>query len=192
MKYFFGVVLLSLVSSFYVAAKMPKLKETGLPLNQIIPELKVTDINGQATKLNQISGDKGSVLVFFRSADWCPYCKKHLIEINQWQEKFSKLGYGIAGISYDSQQVLKKFGDEHQIKFPLLADHNHQTITSFNILNQDYQPEDKNYGIPYPGIMIVDAKGKLLYKYFYQSYRNRVDMEKLFNALLEENKKGVM
>lgn len=182
MKYF-AILLLSVLSSFYVVGQIPQVKETGLPLNTSIPELKATNIHGQATKLSQISGDKGAILVFYRSADWCPFCKKHLIEINKWQDKISQLGFGIAGISYDSEEVLKGFSQQNDIGFPLLADQNHQTITSFKILNQDYKPGDRHYGIPYPGIMVVNPQGQLVFKYFYQGYKNRVDMQELYDAL---------
>lgn len=46
------------------------------------PAVAGTDINGNARTLKQLAGRKGSVLMFFRSASWCPYCKAQLIAMN--------------------------------------------------------------------------------------------------------------
>jgi len=106
-----------------------------------------------------------------------------LIEINQWQDKLNKIGYNFAGISYDSTEILKKFSDKQQLKYPLLADQNYQTMKDYKVLHQDYKPGSKNYGIPYPGVMIVDNSGKISYRYFYQGYEDRVNLQQLYNNL---------
>ena len=56
------------------ASSLPE--DTGLPLDSSVPEISVVDIHGQGQTISTLSGEKGLVLVFFRSADWCRYCKK--------------------------------------------------------------------------------------------------------------------
>ncbi|MDH5433841.1 MAG: peroxiredoxin family protein [Gammaproteobacteria bacterium] len=176
---------------FFLAAMMPlsisaeKLveKETGLPLNQKTPEIQTYMIDGNPATLADISGDKGAILVFYRSADWCSFCKKHLIEINGWNQKFNDIGYKFAGISYDSTDILKTFSDAQNIAFPLLSDPQSKTIISYNILNTEQKPGSKGYGIPFPGIMLINPEGVLTYKYFYEGYKDRVNLEELYNSL---------
>lgn len=178
----FSFILMLLISG-NLQAQTPLLKDMGLPVGKQLPALSVIDTNGEKQSLKQLSASKGLILVLFRSADWCPFCKKHLVELNQWNDKFKQLGYSIAGISYDSTETLKQFSAEKQLKYPLLSDQANKTFKDYKVLNQDYQPGSKHYGIPYPGIMVISPQGKLEYKYFYQGYKKRVNVEMLYNQL---------
>jgi peroxiredoxin len=159
----------------------------GPKLGDIAPAISAINSQKERVTLKQLSADKGLVLVFFRSADWCPYCKKHLLELDKVQEKFSNLGYGLAGISYDTTEVLNQFVSQHALKFPLLADQQAQTMLAFGILNKAYSKGDDNYGIPYPGVVVINAQGKVIDSYFYQGYKNRIDFNELYEKL---NKTG--
>lgn len=183
-KFFSTLVILSLALVVYqVCGKAPIPKEVGVTLNSQAPEVSVIDTQGKEQTIKQLTGEKGLILIFFRSADWCPFCKKHLIEINQWQDKLNKIGYKFAGVSYDSIEILKTFSDKQQLKYPLLADQNNQTMKDYKVLHQDYKPDSNKYGIPYPGVVIVDNSGKITYKYFYQGYKDRVNLQELYDNL---------
>ncbi len=176
------LVIMTLVS-FNVLAVLPPPKDTGLPLHSKVPELSAVDIFNNKQTLKQLSGDKGLVLIFFRSADWCSYCKKHLVEMNDWNDKFNELGYKFAAISYDDTNTLRKFSNKKHLKFPLLSDQNHQTIKTYNVLNTEQKEGSEHYGIPFPGVMIIDPNGNLAYKYFYLGYKKRVIIKDLYKTL---------
>lgn len=55
--------------------------EVGVKVGEKAPELSVVDAQGKPQTLASLTGEQGLVVVFFRSADWCPFCKRHLIEI---------------------------------------------------------------------------------------------------------------
>jgi peroxiredoxin len=110
-----------------------------------------------------------------------------LIALNKSQPSFLSLGYGLAGISYDSIEVLNQFVQRHAIKYPLLADTQAQTMTAYEILNKAYKKGDDNYGIPYPGVVVINKKGKVIHKYFYEGYKNRVDFTELYEILTDKN-----
>lgn len=166
-----------------VHSKSSVLESAGLPLNSKVPELSVIDIQGTSPTIAELSGENGLIIILFRSADWCPFCKKHLLEVNDWSGKLEKLGYQTVGISYDSTQILKEFSSKMKIKFPLLSDQMAQTMIDFRALNQEYKPDSRKYGIPYPGVMVINKKGELTFKYFYQGYKKRVNMQKLYEDL---------
>ena len=65
--------------------------------------------DGQRQTLDSLKGPKGLVLVFSRSADWCPYCKTQLADLNQQAEGFRRRGLGVASLTYDSVDVLRNF-----------------------------------------------------------------------------------
>ncbi|PCJ48653.1 MAG: AhpC/TSA family protein [Gammaproteobacteria bacterium] len=176
-------LFLMLVLTSISFAKMPAVKDISVAINSLVPELSVTDVNSVPKTIKQLSGNKGLVLVLFRSADWCSYCIKHLKEINEWNDRINELGYQVAGISYDSLEILKTFSDKNQLKYPLLHDLNHKTMEDLKVMNDKHKPGDKGYGIPYPGVMVINNEGRLAYKYFYEGYKKRVIMEKLYLQL---------
>nr|QQZ49828.1 redoxin domain-containing protein [Phenylobacterium glaciei] len=46
-----------------------------------IPPIAARDMAGKPVTVRDLSDKNGVVLVFFRSAKWCPYCQKQLIEL---------------------------------------------------------------------------------------------------------------
>ena len=77
-------------------------------------------------------------------------------------------------ISYDSIGALKNFADRQHIAYPLLSDPDSRIIRAFDILNETTKPGTLTFGIPYPGVYIVDAQGKVVSKYFEDDYKDRV------------------
>ena len=79
----------------------------------------------------------------------------------------------MAAISYDSPAVLKAFAVRRGITFPLLSDSESKIITAYGILNTAVEKGSKSYGIPNPGIYVLDASGTVKAKYFEDDYRER-------------------
>lgn len=184
---FSGIVVLLLAAIYFFFFTKPEPIEMGPALNKAAPAIHVLDINDQSASIEQLSGEKGVILVFFRSADWCPFCKRHLVELNGVAKQFNELGYGIGAISYDSTDILKRFTLEENIVFPLLADQQVKTMQAYNIVNNQYKPGDEHYGIPYPGVIIVNKAGDIAFKYFYEGYMRRVKFDVMYEQLKAGN-----
>src|SRR5579863_5017547 len=71
------------------------------------------------SSLSNLSGPNGLLLVFHRSADWRPYCRSELVELEQSRATLERNGLSITAVSYDSRQTLQAFAKEHDIEFPL-------------------------------------------------------------------------
>lgn len=93
--------------------------------------------------------------------------------MQQNYEKIKRAGLGLAAISYDSPAVLSNFGERKQIQFPLLSDSDSKIIRRFGILNTQPAKESTSYGIPYPGIYVLNAQGVVTAKYFEDDYKER-------------------
>jgi hypothetical protein len=55
-----------------------------------------------------------------------------------------------------------------------LSDPESKIIRAFDILNESLKPGTFGYGIPYPGVYIVDPQGTVIAKYFEDDYKDRV------------------
>ena len=86
-------------------------------------------------------------------------------------------------ISYDAVPLLKKFAARRDITFPLLSDEGSKTIDAYGIRNHEPLRNPRWEGIPHPGTFIVDQKGIIRAKLFYDNYKVRHDTEELLEAL---------
>jgi peroxiredoxin len=162
--------------------------EVGLRAGQKAPEFSARDQFGKTQTLDTLRGTKGTVLLFYRSADWCPYCKGQLIQLQAAKERFEKQGIKLAGISYDSVEILKYFSDRRKIDFPLLSDADSKIIRMYQVLNSEAL--GPNAGMARPGYFFIDPRGMIREKFFEAKYRERLTgnnvLSKLFPELGEE------
>jgi len=70
---------------------------------------------------------------------------------------FERAGFSIIALTYDSPVLQAAFIEANGIAYPMLSDVAAQSVQALGILNVDYAPGDDHYGIPYPGIFILDA-----------------------------------
>lgn len=76
-------------------------------------------------------------------------------------------------ISYDSQEVLAGFAEDHGIEYPLLSDEGSGVIRRYGILNTLIDPDEEHHGLPFPGSYLVGRDGRVEEKRFHREYRVR-------------------
>lgn len=107
--------------------------------------------------------------------------------------KFEAEGVRLFAISYDDQTVLREFAEKQEIPFPLLSDVDSEVIRSYGLLNDQIKPGDMFlYGIPYPGAFVLGGDGRVVAKFFHDSYKKRDSPELFLDAargkiLVDEN-----
>jgi hypothetical protein len=95
------------------------------------------------------------------------------VELQQQAEGFGKKGLAVASLSYDSAAILKDFAERKKIAYPMLSDPESKVIKAFGILNTNMEPGTMAYGVPFPGMYIIDARGVVKAKYFEDDHRER-------------------
>jgi peroxiredoxin len=131
------------------------------------------DQTGTARTLQSLMGEKGMVLFFFRSADWCPYCQAQLIDLNSAGAALERRGYKMAGISYDSPQILASFIEKRKLTYTLLSDPKSTIIDRYGLRDPQYPPGNLAYGVPRPIILILDKTGTVKAKLYEETYQKR-------------------
>ena len=169
----------------------------GPQVGQIVPDFRLSDQNGKVWTRASIMGRNGALLLFYRSADWCPYCKTQLVDLQSRVEELRAQGLGVAAISYDPIDVLADFASRRHITFPLLSDKGSATIKAFGILNplpelafgpdkddpnviaelKQYvsggRPNPSWAGIAFPGTFMLDPQGRVRSRFFEDYYVER-------------------
>ena len=92
------------------------------------------------------------------------------------------MGLDIVSITYDSVELLKEVEEDQGVEFTMLHDENVTHVNAFGIRNLDYEPGARAYGIPYPGIFLVDPAGVIRYKFAEDDYRIRPDFTDVLEA----------
>lgn len=157
--------------------------DTGVKAGEKAPVLQVVNTEGKAVTLSEIGGEKGTVLLFVRSADWCPYCKKQLKDWNAKAERFKEAGYQVVSVSYDSPEKLAEFAKKDMIDYPLLSDTDSATIEAFGILNKDMEEGSRFYGIPHPAVYVVAPDGTVTHRFSEEGYKERPEVDEVAEAL---------
>ena len=88
-------------------------------------------------------------------------------------------------VTYDSPELQQRFIDDGSITYPFISDVDTATMTALGILNEDYEPGEPAYGIPYPGVFVLNPEQQIVDKIFVESYRTRVDAEGMLAYALD-------
>ena len=99
-----------------------------------LPNLEVKDLNQNWVSLNDIKGEKLTVIDFW--ATWCKPCVSSIPKLNSIYEDFSKLGVEFIGINVDGPRNLAKvkpFATSLNIKYPIILDPNQDLVDEFNV-----------------------------------------------------------
>lgn len=169
----FNAVASALTADMFVEADNDNF-DPGLPVGASLPEVRVLYKGKEISALNSLSGSLGMVLVANRSADWCPYCMQQYVQLQAHHAAFRAAGIEIVALTYDAPELQQMFVDKHAITYPFLSDIDAYTVTALGILNGDYAPGDRAYGIPHPGIFVVTPGGRIVGKVFVDGYEKRV------------------
>ncbi len=95
------------------------------------------------------------------------------MELQSRYEDLKKQGLGLAAISYDSRETLKRFADARGITFPLVSDSGSTVIRRYGLLNHTVDATTRTFGVPWPGTFILDRQGRVRARFFEQAYRER-------------------
>jgi peroxiredoxin len=164
-------------------------EELGPPVGTKAPDIGTRpDQTGKPRTLNDVMGPKGLVLMFFRSADWCPYCQAQLIDVNGGYAEIEKRGYRVAALSYDSPEILQTFTAKRHIAYTFLSDPKSEVIDLYKLRDPQYAPGSKAYGVPRPIILILDRSGVIRAKLFEESFKVRPPVTAVISTLDELGK----
>jgi peroxiredoxin len=132
------------------------------------------------------------------------------VQLQADYQKLQDAGINVASISYDSEETVKAFADEHGISFPMLADLGSSVIEKFDLLNPvpQWGVEDglddpelakafRTYvsvtganslfvGIAFPGTFLLDSSGVVQERHFEEAYEERNTVSSILLRLGED------
>jgi peroxiredoxin len=179
--------LMVLVGGFF--AVTASAEDLGPPVGIKAPDIGTRlDQTGKPRTLADVTGKNGLVLMFFRSADWCPYCQAQLIDVNGGVAEIEKRGYRVAALSYDSPEILQTFTAKRHIAFTFLSDPKSEVIDLYKLRDPQYPQGSRAYGVPRPIIFVLDKTGVIKAKLYEESFKVRPPVTAVISTLDELGK----
>src|ERR1700677_941407 len=172
--------------AFFVgfATAVASAEDLGPPVGSIAPDIGARlDATSMPRTLADVMGKNGVVLMFFRSADWCPYCQAQLIDVNGGVAEIEKRGYHVAGLSYDSPEILAAFTAKRHLAYTLLSDPKSEVIDGYKLRDPEYPPGNRAYGVPRPIIFILDRNGVIKAKLYEDTFKKRPPVSLVIETL---------
>ena len=168
---------------------------------QIPNAIEVTTSEGEKVLLAQVLNNKKTILFFYRGG-WCPFCNTQMGQLKKIENKLTKLGFQLIGISTDSAKDLKKSIGKHQLSYQLLADFNSVTSQALGLAYFASQkttdrylaamglknPLQKNKAgnerlvLPVPAIYVIDSSGLVQFNYVNPNFKVRLHEDLLLKA----------
>jgi peroxiredoxin len=140
-------------------------------------DLAARDQAGQLQRLQSVMGEKGVAIFFVRSADWCPFCKRQLVDVNQHLARFRALGLNVVSVSVDEVAEIAAFAAEQKIGYTMLADPKGVINLSLGIRDEQYPVGSAAFGVPRPTLYVLDHAGTIRLRYMEPTYQTRPDLE---------------
>jgi peroxiredoxin len=174
-----------------IAKHTEQLVELGPPVGAVIPhDLSTLDADGVAREFKNLTGEKGVVLVFIRSLDWCAFCQVQTLDITKREAEFEAKGLNVVFLSYDTPELQTRFKKKSHINPTVLSDPDSEIIKAFGLLNESMNPNGRYYGAPHPVVFIVNNEMTIAAKLYEEdylsndkSYRNRPKIDFILSAI---------
>ncbi|HEY8398020.1 MAG TPA: thioredoxin-dependent thiol peroxidase [Flavihumibacter sp.] len=120
------------------------------------PAFSGKDQHGNTIRLSDYKGKK--VALYFYPADMTPTCTVQACNLRDNYALLQERGIQVIGVSPDDINSHKKFGERHQLPFPLIADTSHSIIEKYGVWG-----EKQLYGRKYMGLhrttYLINEKG---------------------------------
>ena len=108
-----------------------------------------------------------------------------LVQLQKNLSAFNQAGIEVVALTYDDPALQQAFIDKNHIEYPFLSDVDAYTVKKLGILNEQYEPGDGAYGIPYPGIFVLDNQMNIVGKIFLHGYETRVNAQAVLAYAIE-------
>ena len=143
----------------------------GLGVGEKAADFTLTDAGGKEVSLQSILKTGKVALVFVRSAEWCPFCRTQLQDLQKNREEIEATGARLIAVSYDSPATNGAASAKLGLTFPLLSDPGSTVIDAYGIRNQE--AKGRAAGVPHPVVFILDQEGVIRAKLMRDGYKVR-------------------
>jgi peroxiredoxin len=189
---------LFLVILFSAILNMVSAQSAGsmLKVGNTAPDFSGIDQSGTQIMLGESLKSGPVVLIFFRGS-WCPYCNRHLSQLQDSLSLIIEKGASVITVSPQLSEYAEKTIDKTGATFSILHDKDYKimddyhvsfqldekTIRRYSRFNLDEVNGNEDNMLPVPATFIIDKDGKIVYIQYDPDYKNRSTVAEILNYL---------
>lgn len=164
-------------------------KPAGLKIGDKVSDFEAKDLQDEKFKLSE-ELKNGSIVIIFYRGQWCPYCNKHLKQLENELEKIYKAGANVVAVSPEKSDFLKRTATKTNASFRLLHDEGYKISNLFDVTKETGVLErfmvntmlgaklkksntDDSQRLPIPATFIIDQNHKIVWRHFDPNYKKR-------------------
>ena len=163
-----------------------------------VPDSPLKTMDGATTSLHAVLAGRKAVLVFYRGS-WCPFCNRHLADLNGIEANLKADGGQLIAISPDRPEDLRKMLDKNQLGFRLFSDSKAEALKKFGVafrvddgtyttyrdkykLDLEVASGQTHHILPVPSVFVIDASGKVVFAHSDPDYKARLSAKAVLEA----------
>lgn len=189
------ILSLALVGALCLQVKAQK----GLTVGSKAPLFSGLDQNGKTVSLKNALKTHRSVVLFFYRGQWCPFCNKHIKELQDSLQLLTNKDAYVIGVTPENKENIAKTIKKTNAGFSILQDKDDTIMTAYGVnfmMDEATFTKYKGYGInletnngnsrhtlPVPATYIIDKSGKIKYIHFDPDYKKRASVQLLLSQL---------
>lgn len=162
-----------------------------------IPDVTLRTAEGDSVSLRERISRQPAVLIFYRGG-WCPYCNRHLAELQRVESQLTEMGYQILAVSADRPEMLRELRLDSVPRYTLLSDASMKASRKFGLafkvdeetvqryrengMDLEERSGHDHHLLPVPAVFLVNPDGMITFQYVNPDYRTRIKSEVLLAA----------
>ena len=195
MKYL--IVLLSLFTQLTFAQHGAGLKP--LEVGTTAPSFEAKNQDGKLVKSSELLEQGAVVLVFYRGT-WCPYCQKHVHELQEGLKQIVEKGASVVVITPEKPEYIDKMVSKTKATYSILYDEGYKIMEAYNtkytvqeadkmafkgyvVSHTKKHNDDDEAVLPVPATYVIGKDGKIKFVHFETDYKQRSTVDMILKNL---------
>jgi peroxiredoxin len=173
--------------------------QSGLKSGAQAPAFSGVDNTGKKVELGQLLKNHKAVVLFFYRGQWCPYCNKHIKELQDSLGLLTAKGAYVVGVTPETAENISKTIEKTHASFSIIQDKDYHIMKAYDVnyvlddktvnqyrnwhVNLDEINGNTDHVLPVPATYVIDNTGKITFVQFDKDYRKRASVADLLQAL---------
>ena len=166
------------IHASFAQTDRPADEAKGLQVNARAPDFSAKDTNDSTFVLSEALKDGPIVMIFYRG-QWCPYCNRHLSNLQDSLEMITGKGARVIAISPEPQEKAGVMKEKTGATFTLLHDEDYHIEEAYDVT---FRSKLRGY-LPVPATYIINKEGVIVWRHFDPDYHERSTVSDILKHL---------
>jgi peroxiredoxin len=169
--------------------------QSGLKVGATAPLFMAKDNAGKLLDLKALLKTHSAVVIFFYRGQWCPYCNKHIKQLQDSLQLLTGKGAYVIGITPETEDNIAKTVEKTKASFSMVQDKGYTIMKAYDVnytMDEAMVTKYKTYGVdlnknngntdhvlPVPATYIINKSGKITFVHFDKDYTKRASVAQI-------------